>query len=202
MALGPCFLLLAKFVVCGGDFHSSIYHTFHSTTLFPSLPSQYSSYAFLPSPSSRYTRHTYLSDPFQDITIVTTPPINTPATVTAGSFSSIGVGPSCEQLCSSNGGLRCEEYLLTLLSTNCTMLKQIFHCESCIDADGPHQGFIAPGMETNVKQMLSYATNEEEKKKISKYENVCILSKGKYVRCNATPYSPTYRRACTCLTNT
>lgn len=77
-----------------------------------------------------------------------------------------------------DSSLVCNEQLFPLLHSNCEALTELTGCERCMPAPDATIGFASPGVTIS--------------------NNQCLLSKGLYLQCEATPPSSDYRRACVC----
>ena len=114
---------------------------------------------------------------------------------TAGAYRSIGQPPagvsyvkglqgeSCDAACSLRGGqhARCDERFFPLIHRSCAALQSILgqdECRRCVDEDDPERGFATPAFDSQSQR--------------------CLLSRGRYHRCNWQPPQPLIR-ACTCV---
>jgi hypothetical protein len=94
-------------------------------------------------------------------------------------------GQSCTEACAAiatdaveqPGAFRCAENLFPLLHRSCATLRTLSGCAHCAEEKDIERGFATPGRDTS--------------------NNVCTLSKGKYVQCTRKP-QPGYLRACVC----
>jgi hypothetical protein len=88
---------------------------------------------------------------------------------------------SCTHACTQySNGYQCIDALLSLISRNCSNLQDLFSCSKCIEASDPFQGIYTPGLLTTTQPAS------------------CVLSKGRYLRCDSVPDNPNFIRACVC----
>lgn len=97
-------------------------------------------------------------------------------------------GQSCTDACAAAStpralatgqGYRCAETLFPLLHRTCNILRPLLGCSSCREEEDIARGIYSPGGTAAA---------------------ACVLSKGRYIRCDAKPppQERDYRRACVC----
>jgi hypothetical protein len=94
-------------------------------------------------------------------------------------------GQSCTDACAgeTSQSVRCEESLFPLVHRHCALMQSMLGCVRCREEEDMLRGVYSPG-----------GTEGRD----------CILSKGRYIRCNAEPRpdEPDYRRLCVCKKQT
>lgn len=102
-------------------------------------------------------------------------------------------GLSCDEVCVAFGTeqrehpYRCSDTHMPLLAQNCPALQRMLGCASCQAPESALEGFAAPG-----RLILPAAAAKDAA------SSACILSKGKYERCDWAPADSAFVRACVC----